>query len=235
MRSLFAAARRLGSFLIYRIADPLFPGIAIPLAHRVIDRDYREYAAHRDGAVSDLATALDCPGSLEQAHTAYNQEIARREAIERKAVSLVTATGVSSGLITAAGVIGVLVPGDITDEGRIAVGSALLVPLVCLVLGFLLALHSWRVGEVHFVGPSTVRTLINHPEATRMSYLAAELIVATELNQMLTLKRVNYLSSAEQWIMRGAILIALAALTLLILATATDLLTTVSLKPSTGS
>jgi len=128
-------------------------------------------------------------------------------------------------LITAAGVIGILVPREITNEGQIAVGTVLLVPLGCFVIGFLLAVLSWRVGAVELIDPTTLRALCSQPHAMRSARLAAERLLATELNQLLTLMRVNWLNSAERWIMRGTVLIALAALMLLILATATGILT----------
>jgi len=226
MSDLGAKLRRVGLWLIWRIDAWLVPGIAIPFANRALSEQFDAYTKDRAQAVAELLSRLSSwPESAEEAKIAYEQEIGRRETIERKAVSLVSATGISSGLIVAAGIIGILVPREITNEGRIAVGTALLVPLLSFVIGSLLAVMSWRVGPVELVGPLTIRQVSKHPQPSRTAALSAERIVATELNQLLTLKRVNYLNSAERWIMRGTLLIGLAALTLLILATTTGVLT----------
>ncbi len=226
MSDLRSRLRRFALGLIWRIDDFLLPGIAIPFAHRELQRQLTDQTRNRVQSVTELAGQLDgWPKSIEEARIAYDEELGRRDTIERKAVSLVTASGVISGLITAAGVVAILVPQEITNEGQIAVGTALLVPVAALVIGFLLAVQSWRVGRVELIGPWTLRELSGHPRPIRDAELAAERIVVTELNQILTLMRVNYLNSAERWIMRGTLFIALAALTLLILATATGLLT----------
>lgn len=226
MSDLRARLRRVGLWLMWRIDGLLVPGIAIPFANRSLREQFDAYTRDRAQAVAELLNRLSgWPESAEEAKIAYEQEIGRRETIERKAVSLVSATGISSGLITAAGVIGILVPREITNEGQIAVGTALLVPLVSFVIGFLLAVLSWRVGRVELIGPLTIRQVSSHPQPSRTAALTAERIVATELNQLLTLMRVNYLNSAERWIMRGTLFIVLAALTLLILATTTGVLT----------
>lgn len=224
MSDLWARLRRVGLWLIWRMDGFVVPGIAILFANHSLRQQFDAYTRNRTEVVAELLDRFEgWPESAEAAKTAYEQELERRETIERKAVSLVSATGVISGLITAAGVIGILVPQEITKEGQIAVGTVLLVPLVSFVIGFLLAVLSWRVGQVELVGPSTIRQVSTHsqPDAA----LTAEWIVATELNQFLTLVRVNYLNSAERWIMRGTLFVALAALTLLILATTTGVLT----------
>lgn len=225
MSDLRARLRRVGLWLIWRIDGLLVPGIAIPFANHSLRERFDAYTSDKAHAVAELLNQLSgWPESAEEAKIAYEQEIGRRATIERKAVSLVSATGISSGLITAAGVIGMLVPREITNEGQIAVGTALLVPLVSFVIGLLLAVLSWRVGRVELIGPLTIRQVSTHPQPTRTAALTAERIVATELNQLLTLMRVNYLNSAERWIMRGTLFIVLAALTLLILATTTGVL-----------
>jgi hypothetical protein len=224
MLDLGARLRRVGLWLIWRMDGLLVPGIAIPFANHSLRQQFDAYASNRGQAIAEVLDRFNgWPESAEEAKTAYEQELDRRETIERKAVSLVSATGVASGLITAAGVIGILVPQGIMKEGQIAVGTALLVPLVSFVIGFLLAVLSWRVGRVELVGPSTIREVSSHPQPG--AALTAERIVATELNQRLTLIRANYLDAAERWIMRGTLFVALAALTLLILATTTGVLT----------
>jgi hypothetical protein len=225
-------AKGIGLWLAWRL-DSLLPGAAIPIANRMIDQEYQRKIKSRSQQHAEISGLLEnWPGGLAEARLAYDEELKRREGIEGKAISLVGASGVTSGLITAAGVLGILVPHELPTEGKLAVGFALVVPLASYVVGFVLALFSWRVGSVELVGPATLRGVRDVDRNKRDLEVAAERVVATELNQLLTLKRVNYLTSAESWMLRGTLLIGAAAITLLILASTTRLLSPTATKPA---
>lgn len=232
MRAVLTMAKSLGLWLAWRL-NSLFPGAAIPIANTMIDCQYRQKTKCRSQQLAEARELFEnWPEGPEEARLAYDEELKRREGIEGKAISLVSASGLTSGLITAAGVLAILVPDELPVEGKLAVGIALGVPLASYVTGFVLALFSWRVGNVELVGPSILRGLREIEGNTRDVEIAAERLVATELNQLLTLKRVNYLTSAEDWMLRGTLLIGAAALTLLILASSTSLLSPNETKPA---
>jgi hypothetical protein len=225
MKKLFSAATQMLVWTLYRIDKWLLPGIAISHAHRVIDRERAAKLKDEEHQQELLSPKLNgWGGASEAVRAAYDGELARRDAIERKAVSLIGASGTIFAITTAAGLLGALVPDDLSSDGRFFVAGVLFVPIICFALAFYFAINSWRVGAIAWIGPAELRAILDKPIAERDVAMATQLLLATEDNERILLKRINYLDAAERWVNRGVALGLTAGGALMLIGVLTDLL-----------
>src|SRR5438093_2200144 len=109
-----------------RKANAVLPGIGLPFANSHVDKRYKELEDQYDTKVLTLAAALQgWTEATGEARAVYTQELARAEYIERKAATLVAAIGVASGVASALGVGGILLPRDLSTDGQLVVGLTL--------------------------------------------------------------------------------------------------------------
>lgn len=233
--NLFSAVPQITKWILFRIDDWLFPGIAILYAHPFIDRE-RKARLQDEDAQRILLTAglVGWQQAGDAARAVYEAELARRDSIERKAVSLVGASGTIFAIVTAAGLLGALLPEGLSSDGRLIVACLFIVPIACFALAFYFAINSWRVGTIAWIGPAELRSIALRPVADREIAIAVELILATEDNERILLKRINYLDSAERWVNRGVVAGLMIGIVLLSLGITTDVLDPSATKSPTA-
>ncbi len=225
IKEVLAAIDRRLVWALYRVDQWVVPGIAIVHAHRTIDGERAAKLEDEDEQRKLLSSKLaGWSGANDAARAAYEGELNRRDAIERKAVSLIGASGTIFAITTAAGLLGALIPDGLSSDGRFFVAATLFVPVTCFAVAFYFAINSWRVGAIAWIGPAELRSVLEKPAADRDIAMAAELVLATEDNERILLKRINYLDAAERWVNRGVVLGLMAGVVLMLLGILTDLL-----------